>query len=154
MFTALFLDVREGRCNSEKMLLYAPCILCRIGNGKKAPEIKQLIESRLNAWDKGNYNALIKDIEDAAMEEGLWPARSGGFELELAGRRYNSMVLDGKISKAVRTVTNAVPGGLFLPTDIDPKSGLLVIEVLRRKHPPSQCPQRRTLIHMTGQRSS
>ena len=53
-FTALLLDVREGRCNSEKMLLYAPCILRKIKNARKAPEIKKLIESRLDAWDRGD----------------------------------------------------------------------------------------------------
>ena len=135
------------------MLLYAPCILRKIKNARKAPEIKKLIESRLDALDRGKYNALIKDIEDEAMEEGLGLARSGELEVELSGRRCNSMVLDGKISEAVKTVTNADKGGLFLPTDIDPKSGLPVMDVLRQKHPPSQCHLRIILTNMTGQRS-
>jgi len=48
------------------------------------------------------------------------------------------MVLDGKISKAIQTVTNTTPGGLFLSTDIDQKSGLPVIDMLR--HPPISVP--------------
>ena len=75
----------------------------------------RLIESRLDAWDRGDYNALIKDIEDAAMEEGLGPAMSGEFEVESAGRRFNSMVLDRKISETVKAVTNADKGGLIPP---------------------------------------
>ena len=122
------------------MLIYAPCILRKIRNARKAPEIKKLIKSRLDAWDIGNFNALIKDIEDAALEEGLGPTMGGEFDVESTGHRFNSMVLDGKISEAVSTVTTTDKGGLFLPTDINPKSGLPVIEMLHQKYPPISVP--------------
>ena len=59
--------MRERRCNSEKLLIFAPCILRKTATARKAPEIKQVIWSRLNAWIKGDFDALVKELDDLAM---------------------------------------------------------------------------------------
>ena len=61
------------------------------------------------AWRAGNYLALVEDIEDAAQEDGWGTPPDREFELESAGRKYDSMVKNGRISSAVRMVTNLQP---------------------------------------------
>ena len=54
---------------------------------KAAPEIKQVIWSRLNARIKGDFDALVKDLDDIAMQDGLGRAgREGEFDVEAEGR--------------------------------------------------------------------
>ena len=50
-------------------------------------------------------------------------------------RRYNSMVVSGKVWEAVRMATSRDGGGLLHPDSTDAKSRKPVVEVLRDKHP-------------------
>ncbi len=69
-----------------------------------------------------------------------------------AGRRYNSMILSGKLRAAVRMVTDRDPGGLFKPNDKCPKTGRPVIDVLREKHPEARVPSEDNFdMHPGGQ---
>ena len=45
------------------------------------------------------------------------------------------MVLSGKVRAAVQMVTERDPGRLFRPSDFCSKTGRLVMDVLRDKHP-------------------
>ncbi len=49
-------------------------------------------------------------------------------------RRYDAMVLGGKVRAAVRMVTDRGTGGPYCPNDLDSKSGWPVIDVLWDKH--------------------
>ena len=69
------------------------------------------------AWRAGNYLALVKDIEDADQEDGWGTPHDQEFEIESAGRKDDDMVKNGRISSAVRMVTNRDPGGLYRPND-------------------------------------
>ena len=62
LYTQLLADVRERRCNSEKALIFAPCILRKARNKKTFAETKPLIKGRMAAWRAGNYLAIVKDI--------------------------------------------------------------------------------------------
>ena len=64
MQTQLLRDVRKRRCNSEKALIFAPCILQKVQSKKLFRETKPLISGRLNAWEVGRDVALSKDVED------------------------------------------------------------------------------------------
>ena len=55
-------------------------------------------------------------------------------------KKYQSMVLQGKLRAAVRMVTNRGGGGVLSPKDADTKTGRPVIDVLREKHPPMMSP--------------
>jgi len=123
------MDVRERRCNSEKLLIFVPCILRKTATARKAPKIKQVIWSRLNAWVKGDFDALVKDLDDLAMQDGLGRAgREGEFDVDAEGRRYNNMVLEGRISEAVNTVVDTNRGRLYQPDDACSKTGRMVID--------------------------
>ncbi len=136
----LLQDARTRKCNSEKPLIFAPCILRKVKDIKRASDIKQLISSRLDLWEAGKYCALVKGVEEEALMSGFGATHNREFEVESAGRRYESMVLSGKIRAAVRMVTDRDPGGLLAPDDQCTKSGRPVIDVLREKHPEARIP--------------
>jgi len=119
------------------MLIFAPCILHKTTTARKAPEIKQVIWARLNAWEKGDFDALITELDDLVMQDGLGRAgrNEGEFDVESEGCRYNNMVLEGRISKAVNSVINKHRGRLYQPDDSCSKIGRPVIEILREKYP-------------------
>ena len=50
------------------------------------------------------------------------------------------MMLSGKITNAVRMVTNHEKGELLKPSDVCSKTALHVIDVLRAKHPDIRVP--------------
>ena len=54
---------------------------------------------------------------------------------EAISKTFTSLVLKGKIRKAVRFVTLQRAGGVLLPDNIDTKSGRPVVDMLREKHP-------------------
>jgi hypothetical protein len=75
----------------------------------------------------------------AARNSDSW--KEDGEVSESVAKRYNSMVLDGKIRGAVRFATGRGLGGPKSPMDKCSKSGELVIDVLRKKHPTIRTPK-------------
>ena len=53
---------------------------------------------------------------------------------------FHETVLSGKIRQAVRRATDREGGGCLLPEDKYTKTGRLVAEVLREKHPDMRVP--------------
>jgi len=132
--TKLWRDTRQRNCNSEKPLVFAACILCKVKDVKRFSDVKQLIWARLDQWEAGKYCALVRGVEEETMGRG-YANNHCEFEVESAGRRYDSMILSGKLRAAVRMITDRDPGGLFRPSDKCSKTGRPVIDVLREKHP-------------------
>ncbi|KAL3806424.1 hypothetical protein ACHAXA_007766, partial [Cyclostephanos tholiformis] len=101
-------------------------------------DVKPIVWNRLDAWDAGWYVALVKGVEEAYLDSG-----GGGRRVEVRrqdnatslARRYDSMVLGGKVRAAVWMVTDHGAGGPYRPNNLDSKSGRPVIDVLRDKHP-------------------
>ena len=60
--------------------------------------------------------------------------------LDSTGKRFESMVNDGKLKSAMRMVTDRNSGKLYRPDDSDSKTGAPVIDVLRGKHPEARVP--------------
>ena len=78
-------------------MLFAPCILRKTKDAKRFAETKPLLWQTMDAWDARKFVALVKDVEECGMEDGWGLSHNSDFDLELASRRYNSMVLSGKI---------------------------------------------------------
>ena len=84
------------------------------------------------------YVALVREVEEANLDSG-----DGRRRMEVhcqddatsLARRYDAMVLGGKVRAAVRMVTNRGGGGPYHPHHLDSKSGCPVIDVLPEKHP-------------------
>jgi hypothetical protein len=133
-----FTGVRERKWNSERALIFAACVLRKSPGVVRARDIKRRVERRLNLWIDGQYDALVQDIVGEAMR-GVGSGR-GTVDEELIARKYNSMVLDGKLRAAVRFATERDGGGVLLPQDACTKTGRPVMEVLLSQHPDTRIP--------------
>ena len=91
-------------------------------------------------WDEGKYAELAEDVvRDASTSLGKAPMPDDDDSI---ARRYHLLVIDGRLKAAVWYATNRREGGVLAPGDINAKTGLTVIEVLRNKHPKMRRPER------------
>ena len=60
-------------------------------------EVKTLVWSRMNAWEAGCYCALVKEVEDCAMEDGFPHAQSDRSLERICGAEIQ---LDGALGEA------------------------------------------------------
>ncbi len=128
----------QRRSNSERPLVFQAVILCCVRGIIRFHEVKPIIWGWLDAWDAARYVALVKEVKEANLDSG-----GGGRRVEVRrqdkatslARKYNNMVLGGKVRAAIRMVTNRGAGRPYRPHNLDSKSGCLVINVLRNMHP-------------------
>ena len=99
--------VRERKWNSERPLVFLAVVLRRRPGCTRSRDIKRRVEHRLALWEQGKFDALVQD----ATRMALISAGSGlrTVDPESKARAYNSKVLDGKVSAAVRS-------GIFVDT--------------------------------------
>jgi hypothetical protein len=133
-----FRGVRERKWNSERALIFAMCVLRKSPGVICARDIKRRVERRLTLWIGGQYDALVQDIVGEAMR-GVGSGRDTANE-ELIARKYNHMVLNGKLQAAVSFATARDGGGVLLPQDACTKTGRPVMEVLQLQHPDTRIP--------------
>ena len=100
----LFQGVRERKWNVEFALIFPAVILRKNPGSFKAAKIKQRIEQRLDLWDGGEIEALVTQIETAAIQSAGRGVRER--DEETAARAFNTKVLNGGIRSAVRNLTN------------------------------------------------
>ena len=133
-----FEGVRARKHNSERPLIFPAVILFRNPRITKSCDIRRRIERRLDLWDEGHYSALVADcVEEALRNSGS--GKSAGFDAK--ARRYNNLVVEGKLRQAVRGVTDRNGGGILLPEDHCTKeTSKTVREVLESKHPHLRIP--------------
>ena len=133
-----FKGVRERRWNSERPLIFPAVILCKSRSVTNAGNIRARIWQRLDLWDAGEHVALINDcIDEAKMRTTTFRAPS----FEAKARRFNNLVLDGRLRAAVRGITSRDAGGLLYPNDKCTKNpDKTVRQVLEEKHPALRVP--------------
>ena len=51
----------DRRWNSERFIIFQSVILQRLGEVKKANDLRRQIEVRMKAWKAGKYNMLVQD---------------------------------------------------------------------------------------------
>ena len=125
--------VRLRESNSEKALMY-PCVILRKESGvTKAKAIRKRIDRRIDHWEKGLLAELVQDTV-ATARRGVGGG-SGTKDDDSIARTYHSIVIGGRLSAAVKMLSNKGGGGVMHPEDVDAKSGRKVIDVLRDKHP-------------------
>ena len=131
--TEEFKGVRERKWNSERVICFFAVILRKEPGKQKYKEIRELITMRLDLWEQGKYATLCR----ACVERGrVYPISRRSVDPERRARKYNAMVLAGKVRSAVRQATDRHRGaGLLDPFDFDVKSGKPVHEALADKHP-------------------
>ena len=95
----------------------------------------------MDAWEAGRHCTLVKMVEEQWRRGGQRRPLDKEEVVESRGRRYKAMVESNRLRPAVRSRTDRVGKGLYKPNDKDTKTGELVIEVLRGKHPKATIPQ-------------
>jgi hypothetical protein len=133
-----FRGMHVRKWNLERALIFATCVLRKSPCVICARDIKRRVERRLTLWVGGQYDALVQDIVGEAMR-GVDSGRDTANE-ELIARKYNHMVLNGKLHAAVCFATACDGGGVLLPQDTCTKIGRPVMEVLHLQHPDTRIP--------------
>jgi len=49
----------QGKNRSEKLMCFTPFILQRDKNVKRSKDVRNLIRSRLDMWERGEYDELV-----------------------------------------------------------------------------------------------
>ena len=117
----LFEGVRDRKWNAELPLIYPAVILRKNPGSFKAAKIKQRIQQRMDLWDEGSIEALVTQIETAAVQSAGRGMRKR--DKETAARAFNSKVLNGNIRSAVRNLTNQEGRGVVMPDNRCNKTG-------------------------------
>ena len=145
--TELFQGCREGKWNSERVAIFAACILHKIrGRPFSFAQTKRVMAQRMDAWEAGRLATLVKSIESHAPGGSSWMPRRGGPDttdedlLDSKARRFDALVRGGKMRSAVRMLTERDGGNLYGPDDLDTKTGRPVWDVLQDKHPEGVVP--------------
>ena len=106
---------------------------------KKAKDIRARLLMRMDHWNDGQIGALVEDTCGTGKSRG---ARVGEIserdKEESAAMAYDRKVKAGHIRAAVRQATDRGKGGVLSVNSTDSRTGKLVIEVLREKHPDLQ----------------
>ena len=103
--------------------------------------IRHYLLRRLELWDRGWIPALMDDAEvEIRCRRGS--GEKHACDVIKEGRTFEGRVTAGKLREAVRILTDRSGGGSLQPDDLDEKTGLPVIDVLRLKHPAGREPQR------------
>ena len=94
----------------------------------------------MDLWERGQYAGLLGDVEaEGATREGR-AAFSSEEEDDAVARGFHETVLLVNLRQAVCWATYKERGGCLLPDDQYTKTGRLVAEVLREKHPDMRGP--------------
>eukprot|EP00978_Attheya_sp_CCMP212_P019497 scaffold54738_cov30-Attheya_sp.AAC.1 len=105
-----------------------------------AKYIRARIQNRLKSWNgRTLQHAGAGNSTGSNRNE---PARARARKTqEQREKIFTNLMLQGKLRQAIRFITEREKAGIMLPTDIDEKSGLPVIDVLHSKHPPARVPE-------------
>jgi hypothetical protein len=86
----------------------------------------------MDLWYEGKFIALVDDTgTEVQSRHGSHPVP----DKETLARAFNEKVLSRRLRSAVHNLTNRDQGGVLQPDDACTKTGRLVLEVLRGKHP-------------------
>ena len=132
-----FEGVRLRKWNSERVICFFAAILRKEPGKQKYGEVRKLLAMRLQLWEQGKFATLCR----ACAERGrVTTIIRRPIDKERRARKFNALVLAGKVRSAVRQATDRSEGGLMDPFDLDVKSGLPVHEALAAKHPDLMVP--------------
>ena len=130
---------REQRWNSKRPMVFIGTVLAKTPGFKNSKDIRARLLSRMEHWTDGHIGALIEDTCGAGKSRGACAgAISERDKEESAVMTYNRKVKAGHIRAAVRQATNLEKGGVLHANSTDPKTGIIVLDVLRYNHPALQ----------------
>jgi hypothetical protein len=111
----------------------------------RAKGIREVINMKLDLWDAGRYDELVEEVmirgKSGVAARNCHSWKEDGEVSDSVARRYNKLMLDGKVRGAVRFATGRGRGGTLRPNDLCSKAKIKVIDVLKRKHPKIRLPE-------------
>ena len=120
-------------------MVFIGTVLAKKPGVKKAKYILSRLLRRMDHWTDGHIGALVEDTCGDGKSRG---ARAGKIserdKEESVAMTYDRKVNAGHIRAAVSQATERDKGGVLSVNITDSKTGKLVIEVLREKHPDLQ----------------
>jgi len=137
---SLIEGVTKRKHNWNKVDVFVLVMLQKTEKIKGNKAIRKRLTDRLNDWDDGKFTMLVNDTI-ADLKHSLKKKRSGSTE-ESRLRRFNQLMNQGEIRKAVRYITDREQHSVLHPheQDTNPKNhGKTVLEALQDKHPEHKC---------------
>ncbi|KAL7503120.1 hypothetical protein ACHAXN_000965, partial [Cyclotella atomus] len=145
LLTEEWAGVRARKWNSERPIVFCAAILTRKQDVYRAKGIREVIDTKLDLWEAGRYDELVEEVvirgKSGVAGRNCHSWTEDGEVSDSVARKYNSMMLDGKVRGAVRFATGRGQGGPLNPKDECTKAGIKVIKVLKRKHPKIRLPE-------------
>ncbi|CAB9505088.1 unknown protein [Seminavis robusta] len=89
-------------------------ILQKVPHVRRNRDIKPLLTRRLDQWDSGLYESLVTECHKAM--ESFLSDRRGSSTREQRARRFQHLMLQGEVRRAVRFITAREQFGVLLPT--------------------------------------
>ena len=120
--------------NSEQFLVFIMVILQRTPTIHGTRAIKTHLTQRLDAWDRQEYQMLVTETE-RSMKHFLSTRRRYTTPAQ-RNKRFNTLVQQGELRKAIQYITTIEPSRILAPSDTI--TGYTVQDILESKHPDPQ----------------
>ena len=140
LFNAFAMESDQEAIALKAAMTLPALVLQKPHKKSKAKEHVSCLQRRLDLWEKGDINDLLK--EGKALQKSkarLQPPSSPKEGLSSTLRTFSKMMMEGRVRAALRLLADNPGGGpLNLTTCVDEKTGKTVKDVLEEKHPDSQ----------------
>ena len=109
--------VRSRKWNSERVIIFQSFILQRAQGVNNSPQIRKRILFRLDFWNCGAFDKIVKDVYNLAVGYLIKPR--GVQAEEQRHQTFSNIVLKGKLRKAVQFFCDREKEGFFQPDELD-----------------------------------
>lgn len=133
---AEFDGVQERKWNSEKTFIFIAVILQKNIAVKGRETVRKRVSKRLSTWINGEHGKLIANTVRSIQRRDKTNKPKGELEASHHEIIYNQKIMEGNLR-----MTDRDNGNKIGPNDIDPKTGLTVVEALRKLHPSEKHPK-------------
>ena len=117
-------------------MVFIRTVLAKTLGVKKSKGIQARLLSRMDHWTDDHIVALIKDTCGAGKSRGARARDISKRDKEdSVAMAYNRKLKAGHIRSAVRQATDRGKRRVLHVNSTDPKTGILVLDLLREKHP-------------------
>jgi hypothetical protein len=143
--------VRQEK-SSEWVIIFQTVILQSNRMVLKGSEITKLIARRLDMWDRGEFEELVKEAERSNRDHLVMSRKkkAGCTTTVHTASVFNKMLMQGKVSEAVRLLSDQGQSGGVLKAleEIEIKGVKKTVQAeLESKHPEGKLPHREALLH-------
>ena len=130
--------VQDRLWNSEPFIVFHIVILHQARHVTASQAIQRRIDKRMDAWEEGRHGILVEETLRTCAQ--YLTADHREESKEHRANTYHILVLQGKLLKMVRCITEQETGSVIQTKYLCTKTGEMAMEVLRTKHPDARPP--------------